>query len=104
MNLPEHIINKIMLYVSHPVADIVKKSTKFKLRKHRIESTRGCPFDRGGADAYYGRNYCPHKVAGRVKDKNGKYYNVRVEEEHLTEEELEAYRIGFVFWDGGLKK
>ena len=24
MNLPEHIINKIMLYVSHPVADIVK--------------------------------------------------------------------------------
>jgi len=26
MNLPEHIINKIMLYVSHPVADIVKES------------------------------------------------------------------------------
>ena len=33
MNLPEHIINKIMLYVSHPVADLFKKEMKTTLEE-----------------------------------------------------------------------
>ena len=31
MELPEHIVNKIMLYVSHPVADLFKQSFTWEL-------------------------------------------------------------------------
>ena len=32
MELPEHIVNKIMLYVSHPVADLFKQSFSWELQ------------------------------------------------------------------------
>ena len=31
MELPEHLVNKIMLYVSHPVADLFKRSFSLEL-------------------------------------------------------------------------
>ena len=34
MNLPEHIINKIMLYVSHPVADMIRE---LQCEYHKLE-------------------------------------------------------------------
>jgi hypothetical protein len=47
----------------------------------------GGPFDRGGADRYYGRPYNPHKYP------NGTYNGPEV---RLTDpEEIEAYRAGF---------
>ena len=36
--IPDSIISKIMLYNSHPIADLVKTSLKFKERRKRIDS------------------------------------------------------------------
>ena len=61
-NLPKHVINKIMFYTSHPIVDILKASSIFKALELRIgHCYHGCPYDRGDADAYYGRGYEPHK-------------------------------------------
>ena len=35
--IPESIVQKIMLYNSHPIADIVKESCKFKSLRNRID-------------------------------------------------------------------
>ena len=35
-NLPESIISKIMLYNSHPIADILKASWEFRLKRQDI--------------------------------------------------------------------
>ena len=35
--IPESIIQKILLYISHPVADIVKASWEFEHRRYRID-------------------------------------------------------------------
>ena len=62
-NLPKNVINKIMFYTSHPVADILKASSIFKaLEMNRGNRIHGSPFDRGDMDAYYGRGYDPHKI------------------------------------------
>lgn len=54
-----------------------------KVMKHY----HGCPYDRGGADAYYGRPKDPHKYP------NGSYNGPRVTK--LTRDELTAYHIGY---------
>ena len=97
MNIPESVFNKIMQYNSHPVADIVKNSVVFKTLRYKNERAHGCPFDRGSCDAYYGREYCPHKVIERKKNSKGTYYDVKVEEEELTIEELQAYEAGWEY-------
>jgi hypothetical protein len=51
------------------------------------EAYHGSPFDRGGADSYYGRGRDPHYYP------NGSYNGEPVVE--LTAEELEAYNAGF---------
>ena len=57
-NLPKNVINKIMFYTSHPIADILKTSSIFKtLELNNRDRYHGCPYGRGGADAYYGRGY-----------------------------------------------
>jgi len=81
----------------HPAAEIVKDSHRFKYFYYRSGSHHGGAFDRGGADAYYWRDKCPHKVVDRLKDNTGRYYDVRVEETDLSPEEVEAYNIGFDF-------
>ena len=35
--LPENVISKIFVFNSHPVADLVRESIKFKVRKLKIE-------------------------------------------------------------------
>ncbi len=71
--MPKNVINKIMFYTSHPVADILRESSIFRALEFdngkRIR-THGSPFDRGDMDAYYGRGYEPHKMEaflGRMK-------------------------------------
>ena len=86
--LPEEIVNKTTLYNSHPVADLIRHSHLFKLKKHKLERTHGCPFDRGSADAYYSRPLKPHKWSNGRRD--GTVYG-------LTVEELKAYELGFFF-------
>ena len=95
--LPEHIINKIILYNSHPIADLLKKSDKFKLRKCWAEHKHGCPFDRGSADAYYRRRYNPHYI---IHDKiNNTRISKRIERDEMTEDEIHEYYLGFVNQD-----
>lgn len=49
----------------------------------------GGPYDRGGADAYYEREYDPHYYVGDT------YSSARVEKSEMTEAEIEAYNKGF---------
>lgn len=56
----------------------------------KVYDTRhGGPFDRGKADAYYGRRFQPHYFRG------GSYDGDPVID--LTTEELDAYEAGFNF-------
>ena len=56
----------------------------------KIYDTRhGGPFDRGGADSYYGRGECPHYYEG------GSGVSRRVDEKDMTEEEVKAYYAGY---------
>jgi hypothetical protein len=52
-------------------------------RKH------GSPYDRGGADAYYGRRFDPHYYP------SGTYFGKRITKEEMTEEEIREYAKGF---------
>ena len=36
--IPESIIQKIMLYISHPIADLVKNSVEFKVQRNHVDS------------------------------------------------------------------
>lgn len=57
------------------------------MAKH--DKRHGGPFERGGADFFYGRGFVPHfYVAGtRTSD--------RVERDAMTSEEIAAYRAGY---------
>lgn len=49
----------------------------------------GGPWDRGSADSYYRRPYDPHYFKGAT------YSTDRVDEQHMTTEELAAYKAGY---------
>ena len=57
MELPEAIQNKIMLMLSHPIADMIKHTEWFYMLKLRAE---GCKlsFDEFGCDGLEGDNEC----------------------------------------------
>jgi hypothetical protein len=57
------------------------------MEKTKYDARHGGPYDRGGADSYYGREYQPHYYRG------GTGTSERVEA--LTAEELEAYNAGY---------
>ena len=87
-NIPDHLFEKIVLFNSHPIADLVKKSVLFKYYKLQNEATHGCPFDRGGADAYYHRCPEPHYWTNG----NGRDGGTVSE---LTNLEIDAYLLGY---------
>ena len=49
----------------------------------------GGPFDRGSADAYYQRQWCPHFYRGQT------YSSERVDLKDMTAAEVVAYTAGF---------
>ena len=53
------------------------------------DQRHGGPFDRGAADAYYGREYDPHYYVG------GTHMSERVGFARMTAEEIVAYTAGF---------
>jgi hypothetical protein len=53
------------------------------------DDRHGGPYDRGGADSYYRRRFNPHYFVGDTNQSE------RIEEDDMTEEEIEAYRAGF---------
>ena len=88
-NLPKNVINKIMFYTSHPVADILKASSIFKaLEIYNGTHTHGSPYDRGFMDAYYGRGYDPHKC----EDNAPAYRKCALE----TDEEIKEYEAAYL--------
>lgn len=64
------------------------------IEKDRFDSSlydkrHGGPFDRGGADFYYGRAFDPHYYVGDT------YSTDRVEMKDMTPEQIAAYTRGF---------
>ena len=53
-----------------------------------VDRKHGCPFDRGGADSYYGRSSSPHYWP------EGTGHGIKVVD--LTDEEVQQYLEG---WD-----
>lgn len=53
------------------------------------DKRHGGPFDRGGADFWYGRPAAPHYYIGQT------YSTRMVHEKFMTDEEVEAYRAGY---------
>ena len=54
-----------------------------------VDDTHGSPYDRGGADSYYGRAKEPHFYP------QGTYNGKRVEEFEMTQEQIDAYNRGY---------
>lgn len=57
--------------------------------KTEYSQRHGGPYDRGSADSYYGRGFRPHYFKGDT------YNSERVDEQHMTADELAAYKAGF---------
>lgn len=53
------------------------------------DQRHGGPYDRGSADAYYGRPFNPHYYMGPT------YQSVLVTEKQMTEGEIQAYTVGY---------
>ena len=53
------------------------------------DKRHGGPYDRGSADAYYGRSYEPHFFTGDT------YNSDKVELKDMTAEEIVAYTAGY---------
>ena len=57
--------------------------------KPKYDTRHGGPFDRGGADYYYGRPYKPHFYTGDT------YQSTLVPEYGMSKEAIEEYRAGW---------
>lgn len=59
----------------------------------------GSPYDRGSADAYYGREFRPHYFAGKT------YQSTEITEHNMYPDQIQEYRMG---WEdqkaSGIKK
>ena len=56
----------------------------------RYDKRHGGPFDRGGADYWYGRDFDPHYYKGAT------YTTDRVEKADMTLAEVNAYKAGYI--------
>jgi hypothetical protein len=60
-----------------------------KEKKMKYDTRNGSPYDRGGADSYYGRDIKPHYYKGDTGNSK------RIEAAQMTEEEIDAYMAGY---------
>ena len=60
------------------------------------DERHGGPYDRGSADAYYGRDYSPHYFVGDT------YNSPRVELANMTALEIVAYTAGYKENESGI--
>lgn len=54
-----------------------------------FDQRHGGPYNRGTADSYYNRGFCPHYYVGDT------YGSERVERDQMTAEEIAAYTAGY---------
>jgi hypothetical protein len=54
------------------------------------DKSHGSPYDRGSADAYYGRRYAPHYYV-----MSGMMFSERIEVGEMAEDEIRAYAAGY---------
>jgi hypothetical protein len=57
----------------------------------KYDKRHGGPYDRGSADSYYRRGFSPHYFVGATHSSD------KVERDHMTPEEIEAYRAGYEY-------
>lgn len=62
---------------------------KYKRTAAADHKRHGGPYDRGSADAYYGRAFKPHYYTGAT------YSSDLIEESNMTAEEIAAYTTGW---------
>jgi hypothetical protein len=62
---------------------------KIEFRNREIFTRHGGAYDRGSADAYYGRSFEPHYFTGDT------YGSTKIEEVDMSEEEIAAYTAGY---------
>jgi hypothetical protein len=60
-----------------------------EFRNREIFTRHGGAYDRGSADAYYGRSFRPHYFTGAT------YNSTEIEEVDMSEEEIAAYTAGY---------
>ena len=67
---------------------------------YNYDRRNGSPYDCGGADYFYGRNFQPHMYLG------SKLKGIRIERAGMTLEDLQAYEAGYLDAraDGDLKE
>lgn len=58
---------------------------------NQYDLRHGGPFDRGSADAYYGRPFRPHYYVGRTRQSKV------VPRDQMTEDDLAAYKAGYEY-------
>jgi hypothetical protein len=58
------------------------------------DQRHGGPYDRGGADAYYGRPFSPHYF------QKGTATSPKYEQHEMTPDQIEAYTAGYNDCDG----
>lgn len=58
-----------------------------KITKHN--KRHGSPYDRGGADSYYGRGYNPHYYT------SGTHNSPMVDKDSMLQDEIIAYKAGY---------
>ena len=96
-NLPKNVINKIMLFTSHPVADILRETSIFRaLEMGRCERIQGSPLNRGDMDAYWGRGYEPHKMGTLVGNIGSEQADRIVKLNLSSNKEIEEYDASYL--------
>ncbi len=95
-NLPKNVINKIMLYLSTPTADIVKNSFIFEFMALRLaKHGRGSPFDCGIVDTTMKhRYYQPRKFSITLHGQRSTKFT-------LDDREHEEYTASFLHYAPG---
>ena len=73
------------------VSITIYPSSKEKTMTQKYDERHGGPYDRGSADRYYRRGYCPHYFVGES------YSSLMVAKNRMTAEELDAYRAGYEY-------
>ena len=68
---------------------MIETEENLEFRDREIFTRHGGAYDRGSADAWYGRSVDPHYFTG------ASFQSTRIEEVDMSEEEIAAYMAGY---------